>query len=78
MDPKLRSIYMLSPRDHFRSRDTYKESEKMKKVFLTNGNQMKTRVAIFISDKIDFKDCKRWIKSQMKDIKEKKTITVCR
>ena len=41
---------------HFRSRDTYKLKVRgWKKVFHANGNQNKAGVAIFISDKIDFK-----------------------
>ena len=38
---------------HFRPRDTYRL--KVKKIFHANGNQEKAGVAIFISDKIDFK-----------------------
>ena len=41
---------------HFRPRDTYKlKGRGWKKMFHTNGNQKKAGVAIFISDKIDFK-----------------------
>ena len=41
---------------HFRPRDTYRLKVKgWKKIFHANGNQKKARVAILISDKIDFK-----------------------
>ena len=41
---------------HFRSRDTYRlKVNGWKKIFHANGNQKKARVAILISDKIDFK-----------------------
>ena len=41
---------------HFRPRDTYSLKVRgWKKIFHANGNQMKARVAILISDKIDFK-----------------------
>ena len=41
---------------HFRSRDTYRLKVRgWKKVFYKNGNQKKARVAILVSDKIDFK-----------------------
>ena len=41
---------------HFRSTDTYGLKVRgCKKVFLANGNQKKTGVAILTSDKIDFK-----------------------
>ena len=41
---------------HFRSRDTYRLKLRVwKKIFHANGNQKKPRVAILISDKIDFK-----------------------
>ena len=43
---------------HFRSRDTYRlKGSGGKKVFHANGNQKKAGVAVFRSDKIDFKDC---------------------
>ena len=49
---------------HFRPRDTYKLKVKgWKKIFHENGNQKKARVAIFISDKIDFKN-KEYYKRQ--------------
>ena len=41
---------------HFRPRDTYRLKVRgQKKIFHANGNQKKARVAILISDKIDFK-----------------------
>ena len=41
---------------HFKTRDTYRLKVKgWKKMFHTNGDQKKAGVAIFISDKIDFK-----------------------
>ena len=41
---------------HFRPRDTYRLKARGKKnIFHVNGNQKKAGVAIFISDKIDFK-----------------------
>ena len=41
---------------HFRPRDTYRlEVKGWKKIFHSNGNQKKARVAILISDKTDFK-----------------------
>ena len=41
---------------HFRPRDTYRLKVKgWKKIFHVNGNQKKPGVAIFISDKIDYK-----------------------
>ena len=41
---------------HFRPRDTYRLKVRgWKKIFNTNGNQKKSRVAILISDKIHFK-----------------------
>ena len=40
---------------HLKLRDTYRLKEKgWKKIFHANGDQKKTGVAIFISDKIDF------------------------
>ena len=42
---------------HFRPRDTHRLKVRgWKKIFHANGNQRKAGVAIFISDKIDFKD----------------------
>ena len=56
MDTKTRPIYMLSTRDHFRPRDTYRLKVRgWKKIFHANENQKKARVAILISDKIDLK-----------------------
>ena len=41
---------------HFRPRDTYRLKVRgCKKIFHANGNQKKARVAVLISDKIDFK-----------------------
>ena len=41
---------------HFRPRDTYRLKVRgWRKIFYANGNQKKAGVAIFISDKIDFK-----------------------
>ena len=39
---------------HFRMKDTQTETEGMEKIFHVNGNDKKARVAIFISDKIEF------------------------
>ena len=56
MDTRTRPIYMLSSRDRFTSRDTYKLKVRgWKKIFHANGDQKKAGVAILISDKIDFK-----------------------
>ena len=56
MDTKTRPEYVLSTRDHFRPRDTYRLKVRgWKKIFHANGNQKKAGVAILISDKIDFK-----------------------
>ena len=49
-------IYILSTRDSLQTQDTYRLNVRgWKKVFQANGSQKKTGVAIFISDKIDFK-----------------------
>ena len=41
---------------HFRPRDTYRLKVRgWKKIFHANGNQKKAGVAIFLTDKIDFK-----------------------
>ena len=41
---------------HFRPQDTYRLKVRgLKNIFHTNGNQKKAGVAIFISEKIDFK-----------------------
>ena len=51
-----RPLYMLSTRDHFRPRDTYRLKVRgWKKVYHAKGNQKKVGVAILILDKIDFK-----------------------
>ena len=56
MDTKTRPIYVLSTRDHFRPRDTYRlKVREWKKIFHANENQKKAEVAILISDNIDFK-----------------------
>ena len=57
MDTKTRPIYICCLQEiHFRPRDTYRLKVKgWKKVFHANGNQKKARVAILISDKVDFK-----------------------
>ena len=55
MDIKTRPIYMLPTRD-FRSKDTHGLKVRgWKKILHANVNQKKARVAILISDKIDFK-----------------------
>ena len=47
---------MLSTRDHLKTRDTYRLKVKgWKMIFHAKRDQKKTRVAILISDKIDFK-----------------------
>lgn len=46
---------MLSVKAHFTAKDTETKSEEMKKVFHVNGNKKKPEVAIFMSDKTDFK-----------------------
>ena len=53
-------IYCLQE-THFRHRDTYSLKVKgWKRIFHANRNQKKARVAILISDNIDFKEyCKR-------------------
>ena len=51
MDIKTRPMYMLSTRDHFRTRDTYQLKVRgWKKIFHANGNQKKAGVAILIPD----------------------------
>ena len=40
---------------HFRPRDTYRLKVKGWKIFHVSGNQKKAGVAIFMSDKVDFK-----------------------
>ena len=56
MDTKTRPIHMLSTRTHLRPRDTYRQKVRgWKKILHANGNQKKARVAILLSDKIDFK-----------------------
>ena len=54
MDTKTRPVYMLSTRDHFRPRDTYRLKVRgWKKIFHANGNQKKAGVASLIADKKD-------------------------
>ena len=48
------AIYCLQ-KTHFRVKDTQIQSESMEKGISPNGNDKKARVAILISDKIDFK-----------------------
>ena len=56
MDTKTRPLYMFSTRDHLKTRDTYRLKVKgWKKIFHANRDQKKAGVAIFISDKINFK-----------------------
>ena len=56
MDTETRPVYMLSTREQFRPRDTYRlKVMGWKKIFHASGNQKKAGVAILISDKIDFK-----------------------
>ena len=57
MDTKTRPIYICCRQEtHFTSRDTYKLKVRgWKKIFHANGDQKKARVAILMSDKIDFK-----------------------
>ena len=56
MDTKIRPLYMLSTETNLKPRDTYRLNVKgWRKIFHTNGDQNKARVAILISDKIDFK-----------------------
>ena len=52
MDKKTWPIYMLSTRDHLR---TKKQTERMEKNIPFNWKQKKAGVPILISDKIDFK-----------------------
>ena len=52
---KKRPLYMLSSRDHLKTRDTYRLKVKgWKKIFHANGDQKKAGVAILISNKRDF------------------------
>ena len=52
---KTRPVYMLSTRDPLQIQGHMKtESEGMEKDIPCKGNQKKARLAIFISDKIDF------------------------
>ena len=57
MDAKTEPIYMLSSRDPFSFRDTYKLKARVwEKIFHTNRNPKKAGVAILLSDKIDLKE----------------------
>ena len=48
---------MLSTRNQFRPKDTYRLKVRgWKNIFHANGKQRKTRVAILIPDKIDLKE----------------------
>ena len=56
MDTKTRLYICCLQESHFRPKDTYRlKVGGWKKIFHTNGNKKKAGVAIFISDKIDFK-----------------------
>ena len=56
MDTKTRPIYMLSTRNHFRPKDTYRlQVRGWKYIFPANGKQKQAGVSILISDKIDLK-----------------------
>ena len=56
MDTKTRPFICCLQETHFSSRDTYKlKVREWKKIFHANGNQKKAKVAVFISEKIDFK-----------------------
>ena len=56
MDTKTGPLYMLSTRDHLKTRHTYRMKVKScKETIHVNGDQKKAGVAILISDKIDFK-----------------------
>ena len=51
---KTRPMYMLSVRNHFRPKDTYRLKVRgWKNKFHANGKQKKAGVAILLSDKID-------------------------
>ena len=55
MDTKTRHYICSLQEIHLKPRDTYRLKVKgWKKIFHANGDQKKTGVAIFISDKIDF------------------------
>ena len=54
---KTRPMYMLSVRNHFRPKDTYRLKVRgWKNKFHANGKQKKAGVASLISDKIDIKE----------------------
>ena len=46
---------MLPTRTHFRVKDIYIKRRELKEIFHANGNDKKVRVALLISDNIDFK-----------------------
>ena len=53
---KTRPIYVLSTRNHFRPKNTYRLKVRgWKNIFHANGKQKKTGVVIFISDKTELK-----------------------
>ena len=55
MDTKTRPLHILSTRDPPQNKGHIQtESEGLKKIFHTNGDQKKAGVSILISDKIDF------------------------
>ena len=56
MDTKTRPIQCCLQETHFRPKDTYRLKVRgWKNIFHANGKQNKSRVAIFLSDKIDLK-----------------------
>ena len=62
MDTKIRPLYMLSTRDPPQNKGHRLKVRGWKKIFHANGDQKKARVAILISDKIDFE-----IKTMLRD-----------
>ena len=55
MDKKTRPIHMLPTGTHLRTKHLHRLIlNGWKKIFQTNGQEKKARVAILISDKIDF------------------------
>ena len=56
MDKKIRAIYVLPPEDTPQvERYTQTKSKGMENIFYANGKGKKAGVAIFISEKINFK-----------------------
>ena len=50
-------ISKVKRQTHFRARNTYRlKAKEWRNIFHVNENQKKTRVAILISDKVDFKE----------------------